>query len=109
MNTAAKKPDDLRDDESQGRADGKKPVHVVSYSAGKDTHIQASIWERTVQNGTTSFNVYDVSLRKRVKVNDGWKSIYTFRGSEIPFVVRALDRAEEWILEQTRTDNVPPF
>ena len=85
----------------------KKPVHVVSYCISKDTYIQASIWERTVDNDGNPFIVYDVSLRKRFKAGDTWKSVYSFRGSELPFLSRAVQKAEDWILESLKKDDVP--
>lgn len=94
-------------DKEDQRNESKAPAHVVSYYVAKDTYIQASIWERTVENGENSFTVFDVSVRKRLKQDDEWKSVYSFRGSELPFVIRALDRAEGWILETRRKEDGP--
>jgi hypothetical protein len=99
-----KRPQEAPPEEIPENGDGKKPAYVASYYVGKDTYIQASVWSREVQNGDSSFVVYDVSLRKRTKVGDEWKSFYAFRGSELPFVSRAIDRAETFILEQRKQD-----
>ena len=98
-----KKPEVPPEVQSEG-GDSKKLAHVVSYYVGKDTYIQASVWAREVLDGDNSFTVYDVSVRKLLKQNDEWKSVYRFRGSELPFVIRALDRAEVWILESHKQD-----
>ena len=102
-----KKKPESQDDQSEGNGDTKKPAHVVSYYVGKDTYIQCSVWERSVENGDNSFVVYDVSCRKRLRQNDEWKSVYSFRGSELPYLSRAIDRAETWILDQRKKDDVP--
>ncbi len=91
----------------QSSKEEKQPVHVVSYYVSKDTYIEASIWERTVENNGHPFVVHDVSLRKRLKVGGAWKSVYSFRGSELPFLSRAVQKAEDWILETHKKDHVP--
>ncbi|HEY6262157.1 MAG TPA: hypothetical protein VIW47_11225 [Nitrospiraceae bacterium] len=105
MATQTKKKQDASDEPQDS---GKKPVHVVSYSLGNNTYLQASVWEREVPNGGNPFTVYDVSVRKRMKVEGGeYKSLYSFRASELPILMRALARAEDFILETRRKDDVP--
>ena len=91
-------------EDNQSEGNGKTPAHVVSYYVAKDCYIQASVWERTIENNGNPFSVYDVSLRKRQKEGNDWKSYYSFRASEIPYVLRAVARAEEWILDQKKQD-----
>ena len=101
--TTHESPQPLEEADPEG-VHSKKPVHVVSYSVAKDTYIQASIWERKVEIVQNSVSVFDVSVRKRTKINDEWKALYSFRGSELPFVIRAVQRAEDWILESRKQD-----
>jgi len=95
-----------------GNGEQRKPVHVLSYLVSKDTYVQASIWDRTVSlaDGST-FVTHDVSVRKRYRESQSgeWKSLYSFRGSEIYAVLHALAQASAWILEARVSAQSCPF
>lgn len=95
-----------------GNGEQRKPVRVLSYLVAKDAFVQASIWERTVTLGDgTTFLTHDVSVRKRYRdaVNGEWKSLYSFRGSEIYAVLHALSQSSAWILEARAAAHSCPF
>jgi hypothetical protein len=85
------------------------PVRTFSYLVYHDTYVQAQVWKKVVekQDGG-SFVTYEVNVRKRYKDSKDreWKTLYSFRGSELYAVKHALAQAEAWILE-TRVQNSP--
>src|SRR5436309_330808 len=84
-----------------------RPVQVFSFLVQKDTYVQASIWERHVTlRDQSTFTTHEVSLRKRYKdsATGEWRSMQSFRGSELYAVEYAVQRCEAWILE-TRSAN----
>ena len=61
----------------------------------------------TLADGT-EFTAHDVSLRKRCKDASGeWQSYYSFRGSELYAVARAIMQANGWILEARAVTDCP--
>lgn len=97
------------DTNGQSEAKAAPPVHMISVIVQKDTYIQASIWERTVQTAGGSFTTHEVSVRKRYKKNGGdeWASAHSFRCSECYAVQYVIRKAEEWILDE-RSKNAAP-
>jgi hypothetical protein len=90
----------------------RKPAKVFSYLVSRDTYVQASIWERVVKvTDGSEFLTHDVTLRKRYRdVKDGdWKTLYSFRGSEIYAVLHGLAQASSWILEARANATSCPF
>lgn len=84
-----------------------RPVHVVSVIVQKDTYVQASVWERTVQTKDSTFVTHEVSVRKRYKNGNGeWASAHNFRASELYAVEYVVRKAEEWILDR-RAEQCP--
>jgi hypothetical protein len=98
--------------DTNGSVSDRKPVKVFSYMVARDTYVLASIWDRvvTLADGAT-FTAHDVSVRKRYRDQQSgeWKSLYSFRGSEIYAVLHALAQASAWILEARVTANGCPF
>jgi hypothetical protein len=96
----------------QGNGESRKPAHVLSYLVSKDTFVQASIWERlvTVTDGST-FLTHDVSVRKRLRdaQSGEWKSLSSFRGSELYALLHAVAQASAWILEARASTQTVPF
>ena len=98
--------------DTNGNGDVRKPVKVFSYMVARDTYVQASIWDRavTLADGST-FTAHDVSVRKRYRdaQSGEWKSLHSFRGSEIYAVLHALTQGSAWILEVRASANSCPF
>jgi len=95
-------PDQIPKPSSNGDGEPRRPIHVLGYLVAKDTFVQASIWDRLVTLGDGStFMAHDVSVRKRYRdpQSGEWKSLHTFRGSELYAVLHALTQASAWILE----------
>jgi len=95
-----------------GNGEKRPPVYVLSYLVAKDIYVQASIWDRIVSlaDGST-FTTHDVTVRKRYRdQKDGeWKSLSSFRGSELYAVQHALAQASSWILEARASAQSGPF
>src|SRR4051794_39678992 len=54
--------------DTNGNGDARKPVKIFSYLVARDTHVQASIWDRVVTLADGSaFTTHDVSVRKRYR------------------------------------------
>lgn len=98
--------------DTNGNGSDRKPVKVFSYMVARDTYVLASVWDRvvTLADGA-SFTTHDVSVRKRYRdpQSGEWKSLYSFRGSEIYAVLHALTQASAWILEARAAANNCPF
>lgn len=95
-----------------GNGEQRKPVRVISCLVAKDTYVQASIWDRLVTLGDgMTFLTHDVSVRKRFRdMQSGeWKTLYSFRGSEVYAVLHALSQASAWILEARSAAHSCPF
>ncbi len=98
--------------DTNGSLPDRKPVHVFSYMVARDTFVQASVWDRavTLADGST-FTAHDVTVRKRYRdpQSGEWKSLHSFRGSEIYAVLHALSQASAWILEARASATSCPF
>ena len=83
---------------------GFNPHAGESGARAGDVYVQVSIWERSVTLGDgRSFQVFDVTLRKRYK--DGqtgeFKSTDKFQGNELYAAVHALEQAMRALAEDT--------
>lgn len=106
-NGHAEVPSDTNGTAPETNGEANKPVKVVSLPVAKDTYVQASIWERTVTlKGGETFTTHEVSVRKRYKVGEEWKSAHSFRASELYAVSYVVRKAEEYILD-LRAANCP--
>ncbi len=63
----------------------------MKFSAGG---IQVAIWENTTKEGK-AYNT--VSLDKRYKVGEQWKSTNSMKVNELPKAILALQRAYEYL------------
>src|SRR5689334_13127929 len=89
---AANPPSAPAEDQATEGNGNQKPVQVFSYPVAKSTWIQAAVWERVVKlNDGNSFTTHEVSVSKRWKNEQTgeWKTLHSFRGSEL----YALDHA----------------
>jgi len=66
---------------------------VKKYQFG---NVVVNVWETTVGKGKDSFTAQSVSVNKSYKDKDGkWQQSTSFKFSEIPFVIMALEKAME--------------
>ena len=82
------------------QSSGKAPAHTISLPAGKGAQIQASIWENDVQNGDNSFTSYSVTLARRYRDGENWKTASGFRASDLLLVAKASEMAFEAIMQE---------
>src|SRR3954447_22655342 len=87
--------------EPNGSNGGNRPAYMFSFLVQKDTYVQASIWEKKVTTRDGTFTTHEVSLRKRYRDSSTgeWKSVHSFRASELFAVAHALRCCEGWILD----------
>lgn len=86
--------------EPPAESSGNAPVHTVSLPAGKGAQIQASIFENQVQNGEDSFTAYSVTVVRRYRDGEGWKTAKGFRTSDLLLVSKAAEMAYEAIMDE---------
>ena len=72
-----------------------KPVHEVRL--GK---IKAAIWANESERGTR----YNVTVSRIYKDGDEWKSSESFGRDDIPLVIKALDRAHDFMLDAGKNE-----
>jgi hypothetical protein len=90
---------------------GSGPVQSFSVPVARDTFIQSSVWERTVPlKDNAQFVTHEVSFCKRWRNAQGeWKTLKSFRASELYALAYVLRRAEDWILNYRTTTKDCPF
>ena len=72
-----------------------KPVHEVRL--GK---IKAAIWANESERGTR----YNVTVSRIYKDGDEWKSSESFGRDDIPLVIKALDRAQDFMFAAAKNE-----
>lgn len=85
---------------------GKKmPLKTWTFPVGKDTWIQASVWDRIVElaNGD-SFVTHDIRVQKRFRdarerdPEKQWKTLHSYRVSELFTLQHAINKAGDFVL-----------
>lgn len=86
-------------------ASNKAPVASFGpYSSGSGNSIELAIWSNEiVVDGDRKVNVFTVSFARNYRDDDGWKKVKTMRPADIPVLVYALNKAQEWIFEHGRS------
>ena len=77
-----------------------KPVNTLSIPTGKGARINASLWEHEVENETQSYTTYSVSIEKRYRDGDSWKTAKSFKANELLHVAYLATEAYKKALEQ---------
>ena len=81
---------------NSGNGEERKPAKTFSYLVYPDTYVQAAVWPKTVEkkDGGT-FLTYEVSVRKRYRDTQSreWKTMHSFRGSELYALAHAVNHA----------------
>ena len=74
------------------------------YSSGSGNSIELAIWSNEiVVDGGQKVNVHSISFSRNYRDNDGWKKVKTMRPADLPVLVYALNKAQEWIFEHQRS------
>lgn len=68
-----------------------KPVHEIRLGT-----IKAAIWANKTEEQHVRYNV---TVRRLYKDGQTWKTSQSFGRDELPLVIKVLDRAYTWILE----------
>jgi hypothetical protein len=61
-----------------------RPVDTLSVPTGKGALINASLWENEVEQGDQRYTTYSVSIEKRYRDGDTWKTAKSFKAHELP-------------------------
>jgi len=70
-----------------------KPVHEIRLGT-----IKAAIWA----NETEQRVRHNVTVRRLYKDGEKWKTSDSFGRDELPLVIKVLDRAYTWIIENAQ-------
>jgi hypothetical protein len=70
-----------------------KPIDTITVPTGKGSLINASIWENEIDQGERSFTTYSVTIEKRYRDGEQWKSTKSFKASELLQVAFVADEA----------------
>src|SRR3954469_21552018 len=97
---------DKRDQrQEQPKAEAKppaaKPVWSRRYWTGGGA-VEVAVFERTVDNGNSSFSTYSTGVRRTYKDGDEYKSIHSFRPEDLLALAHGLTEAFAWISSQER-------
>jgi len=76
-----------------------KPIDTLSVPAGKGGFINASIWENEVEQDRRRFKTYSVTIEKRYRDGEQWKTSKSFRAGDLLQVGYLARRAYERALE----------
>ena len=77
-----------------------KPVDTLSVPTGKGALINASIWENEVEQENQRFTTYSVSIEKRYRDGETWKTAKSFKAHELLQVAYLATEAYKRALQQ---------
>ena len=60
-----------------------KPVDTISVPTGKGSYLNAAIWENEVDQEGRRYTTYSVTLEKRYREGDAWKTAKSFQAHEM--------------------------
>lgn len=84
-----------------------KPVDTLSIPTGKGTRINAALWENEVEQDNQSFTTYSVTIEKRYRDGDSWKSAKSFKAHELLHVAYLATEAYKRTLQQRQEHERP--
>ena len=82
-----------------------RPIETLSVPAGKGTFINAAIWENEVEQDNRKYMTYSVSLEKRYRDGDSWKTAKSFQANEMLQVAYLATEAYKRVLQQRQESN----
>ena len=82
-----------------------KPVETISVPTGKGSLINAAIWENEVEQAEQNFTTYSVTIEKRYRDGEAWKTSKSFNAGELLQVAYAAEEAYKRALQRRQADN----
>ncbi len=84
-----------------------KPVDSISVPTGNGSFINAAIWENEVPQSerTESYTAYSVTIEKRYRDGEQWKTSKSFKSGELLQVAYAAEEAYKRTLQRRQADN----
>ena len=76
-----------------------KPIETLSIPSGNGALINASVWENEVEQEKQKFTTYSVSIEKRYRDGDQWKTAKSFKANELLQVAYAATEAYKRVLQ----------
>lgn len=77
-----------------------KPIDTLSVPVGRGAFINAAIWENEVETEDQKYTTYSVSLEKRYRDGDSWKTAKSFQAHEMLQVAYLANEAYKRALQQ---------
>jgi len=77
-----------------------QPIETLSYPAGNGSQIQLSVWENEVKKENQTFVTHAVTIQRRYKDGDEWKSSSSFRPSDLLTIAHAMHEAYRLITNE---------
>ena len=86
-------------------ASNKAPVATFGpYASGNGNSIEVAVWSNEiVVDGDRKVNVHSISFSRNYRDDGGWKKVKTLRPADLPVLVYALNKAQDWIFEHHRS------
>jgi hypothetical protein len=75
------------------------PVKTLSYPAGPGNQIQLAIWENEKTKDGEEYKSYSITIQRRYREGEQWKSASGFRASDTLIVAFACQQAFEHVQE----------
>ncbi len=72
-----------------------KPIETLSVPAGKGGFLNASIWENEIEQDRVRFKTYSVTIERRYRDGEEWKTSKSFRANELLQVAYLANQAYE--------------
>lgn len=72
-----------------------KPIETISIPSGKGDFLNASIWENEVERDQKRFKTYSVTIERRYRDGEEWKTSKSFRANELLQVAYLANQAYE--------------
>ena len=82
-----------------------KPIDTISIPSGKGSHLNAAIWENEVEHDNQTYTTYSVTLEKRYRDGDSWKTAKSFQANELLQVAYLATEAYKRALGQRQEQN----
>jgi hypothetical protein len=92
--------------------DKKLPTYKVGpIATSKGESVSVTVWSNDIERSGETFTVYNVTVQASYfDASDGqWKASKGFRGSQLPTLIYALQRAFDFIMSQREPANQCPF
>ena len=77
-----------------------KPVDTLSVPTGTGSLINASLWENEVEQENQKYTTYSVSIEKRYRDGETWKTAKSFKAHELLQVAYLATEAYKRALQQ---------